>query len=668
MAAKRQGKSHGSGPMHGVLSDKIRYLKPITKTSIPQNLVFIDCESKCETSDNGLSEVQFLRLGVAIGVRREAGRWVRRSVLRFTEPEQFWEWLVNRTSKRRPVWLFAHNLCVDSTWVGTWERVDEGALVLSEICETCGKHSNRKCKSHTGFRGTCVISDPPIILSFLTRNGPIRMIDTMNYWKTSVAKIGIGIGHEKLMRPPDSYSPGEWFDYCQRDAEIIERAVCGVMDEWESEDCGHWGMTAAQLGFSSFRRTLKSKEILINHEEPHTSLERASYYGGQAEAYFIGKVDEPVWLYDVRSLYPSKMLTHWFPVQFLRMGKELDTKKCLAWMQFHAAIARVKVKIEGEGLPKRIPYDQKDSKQRVKVRIGGQVQYAIERLAFPVGTYTTVLAGPELMQALIEGTVIEILEIAWYRQAQIFREFVEKWFNKRPFPVTPETFARDLLCKTVLNSMSGYFAKHSMRWKDRPELAAVSRWGQWWGKNCDSGKVTKFRAIAGLVQELTEKGESRDSVPAIAAYITSYGRLQMRALRQLCPAHSILYQDTDSLMCLGAAKASLEARGLIGIPEIGKLIEKGYSESCYIHAVKDYEWGGQIVASGIKADATKIAPGRFSQEQWDGLPGILSRVPDGTVTVHREIVQLSRDRYPRTPTGSGWTLPPRLEDDSFLPF
>lgn len=660
MGTDRAGESNGGSELRVDHNSGPHYLRPTISTSVPSNLIFVDCESYRERLPKDRGEIQRFRLGVAIGVRREKGRVARRTIFKFDDTREFWAWAMGRTSPKRPMWIYAHNLAADCTWLGTWDMVDSGKLRFNEPCPSCGRMAKGKCKSHSVFRGACIISDPPVILAVKCDKGVIRMVDTINYWRTSVAALGDGIGLPKLPLPAQTAPQEDWFQYCQRDTEIIEQSVCQLMDKWEADDCGHWSTTAAGLGFAAFRRIAPEKQILINHSEPQISLSRAAYYGGQAEAYYLGEMKQKIYLYDVRSFYPRIMLDHWFPVEFMKMGKDLDPQSVKRKMQFHCCVARCTVRTMFDGYPKRLLDLDKHGKTKVAEYLDGQIVFGEPRLAFPTGEYQTCLAGPELARAIENRELVKIHEIAWYRSAKVFSNFIRIWYDRRPELVTPETFAQDLLCKTVMNSMSGRFGQRKRQWTDMPMLAAMTRWGQWIDVNAATGKVHKMRAIAGHVQELEESGEARHSFPAISAYITAYGREHMLWLRSHCPPQSVLYQDTDSLMCLQPASNNLQHYGLIGNGQIGYLRLVGTSESCHIHAVKDYEFGGKAVVAGVKPDAKRIASGRWKQDEWESLPSILSRLPDGSVRVRSVRVNLSRDRVGRIPTESGWTVAPHL--------
>jgi DNA polymerase type B, organellar and viral len=662
------GKSNGRGKVR--VNDGVpdHFVRPTAAASIPANLVFVDCESHREPFADGSGERQIFRLGVAIGIRWEKDRWTRRDVLRFTDIFEFWEWLLTRIAPKNPVWVFSHNLSCDSTWLGVWERVDDGTLSLNLPCPTCGRYDKRDCKAHHPFRGAAVVSDPPVILCFKSAAGIVRLVDTLNYWKTSIAKLGRGVGYPKILVLGPTPDDHVLFQLCETDAEIVEKSVCQLLAEWQANQCGHFASTAAGCAWAAFRRTIEPKQILIDHGEPHTGMERAAYYGGQAEAYYVGRVPERVWLLDVRSLYPHCMRDAYFPVQFLEMGRALELHAIRNRLLFDCAVAHVVIRTDRAGYPYRIPGGPRPIGFGDDGRPDKRVIFEPDRLGFPVGRYTTNLAGPELSRALHRGEVEQVIAVAWYRAAKLFGRFVDEWFARRPDQVTPATFARDLLAKTVLNSLAGYFGKHKLRWKDRPGLRPLHWWGEWHAIHAETGKVTRFRAIGGAVQELEEGGESRDSFPGIAAYITSYGREHMLWLRDQLPRQSVYYQDTDSLIVNADGLAALNGRDLVGAGELGKLKLLGELTGLTIHAVKDYQHDRGRTAAGIKFNAESVGPGVFQQEKWESIAEQWSRTPDGSVKVVSELIHLSRTRMPRRVQPDGWTLPPHVDTKTENPF
>lgn len=644
------------------------YVRPTSATSIPQNLIFVDVESRSRPDPEGGGVLQSFRLGVAISVQRFGDQWKRRDVLHFTTTFDFWEFVTSKATPKKPVWIFSHNLSCDAAWLGTWEQMEEQNLKLNVPCANCGEYQKGPCKDHHPFRGTAVITDPPVILCLRSRAGVIRMVDTMNYWKTSVYKLGQGVGYPKILILGSNPDDDVLFQLCEADATIIERTMCGLLDEWDHDQCGHFTATAAGLGWAAFRKTIAAKEILVCHDEPQISMQRAAYYGGQAEAFFVGAVREPVSLFDVRSLYPSVMRENRFPVEFLEMEENISPGECLRRLSFDCAVAHVVLRTERAGYPLRLRGGVKRVGLVPDVAVDGRLRIEPDRLGFPIGRYATHLAGPELLRAIARDECEEIISIAWFRSGRIFQNFVDIWFSKRPLHISPATFTKDLLCKTVLNSLSGYLAKHKIRWKERPDLRPLYRWGEWLGIQAQTDKITKYRSVGGAVQELEEPGESRDSFPAISAYITAYGREQMLWLREQCPPETVYYQDTDSLVLNCEGENVLRGRKLIGTGELGRLRFMHTLPGLVIHAVKDYEFEGHRVIAGVREKATVEGPGRFRQERWESIADQWSRGGVTEIRVGEEVVAFSRTRIPRPIGPDGWTSAPRVDTKTENPF
>jgi hypothetical protein len=644
------------------------FLRAAGATRVPHSCVFVTCQSKSELPIGGIGEIRTFATGAAVHARLEGGEWTRRNSITFTDNFDFWEWLAGRQTARDPVWIFANNLKENAAFLGVWDRVDDGILKLNVPCKKCGEYESDGCKGHKPFRGACVVSDPPVILVFATAKGVIKILDITNYLDTPLEKIGLSVGHPRIAVSSDEPGPEVLAQVVDADLTIIEKTMSGIIATWDREQCGAWATTAAGLSWAAFRQTVDYKQILIDHEEKHTAAERAGYYGGQAESFFIGRCVEPIHYLDVRSMYPSVMHSHRYPVHFLHEGHQRDPTHVLRRLAFDCAIARVTVRTERAGYPKRIVAEPRavDRSSPVRRRVGAAWQ--ADRLGFPVGEYSTTLAGPELRRAIERDELLEIQSIYWYRSAKIFTNFVESWFHKRPQVVDQQNYTDDLLYKTVLNSLSGKFGQHKQRWKDRPGIRAQARWGEWPSVRAETEEVTRMRAIGGYVQELEAGGESKDSFPGISAYITSYGREQMLWLREQCPERSVVYQNTDSLLVTDEGYYVLNQKGLIGTTELGRLRFVETLHNLEIFSLNDYQHDGGKVLSGVKAGAESVGGGQYRTNRVESIAAQWSRTPDGSVLVEPVLISLARDSISRTRNIDGWTTPPRFRAGDEVPF
>lgn len=636
---------------------------PITGTKghyVPSLCVFLDTETvSVQSQKSGIVHETF-KLAVAIKVQRERGQWGRRELCRFTRGDRLWHWLHGLESFRRPVWVFAHNLGFDLTVSGFWDHVNAGVWGTRDLWPIRGDRSEPVGKPKKPWRGSLVLTDPPTIVVMRSKKGSLRLVDTFNYFRGSIDQMGKSIGIDKLARPAPESGREEWFNYCRRDVEILERTVCGWLDQWACLDCGSWKPTAAGLGYSAWRSSLKGIKVIPDHSEQQLTYARGSYYGGQVEVFYRGEIgaETPreatrgngnrndghdaarglVYHLDVCALYPSVMRGRCYPSKYLAFEASPGMERLEARAQFHIPIACVTIESKEETYPLRTD----------------------KSYLHAVGRFRTYLAGPELLGAIRRGHVVKVHGVCWYQGADLFTRFVDRWLALRREHERSGDSTSALLDKVVTNSLSGKFAQHRVVWVDRPDLAAFLQFGEWQVWDRDTRKLSRFRAIGGNVQEYTFQGEGRESFPAISACITAAGRERMRELRAKCPARSVLYQDTDSLFVLPSGFEALAESGEIALAIPGKLQEVAQYTSLEVRGVKFYGNGDFVICPGLKKDAREIKPGKYNQSRFQRLADKLSEYDGPHIAVQATDFTPVGSLGNRIAGTDGWTLPPTV--------
>jgi len=670
MATHRPGARHGRLEVHRLNAWKSmsHVLARNEGTKIPQVCCFVDTESTAKPVGKSSKMRHTFRLGVATIVRREGGLWTRRNVIRFKKPGEFWKWLAGYESSRRPVWLFAHNAAFDITLLGFWDLLDRGAYSLDRQFPTARKHGRRKVKKPRPWKGTVVSGDPPTIICVRSERGTLRIVDTFNYFQTSLEKMGQDCKLPKLPFPDANATEQYWFDYCQRDVEVIERVMCGLLDRWEKQDCGNFQCTAAGLAWSAFRHHPKSVMPTVDHSEPHTSMARDAYYAGEVTAFYIGPVRPscgirdnpkfhnlqglnsrpigPVVYLDCCGFHSWIMQQHFFPMRFLKVQRNLSLEKFALGCTYWQPIARVLIESDTHAYPFR----------------------GVAGTLFPTGSYWTNLAGPELFQAATRGHVRQIAAVAWYIPGKPFDGFIADWWKMTQQAEQLHDASLIGLCKLVRNALSGKIAQREVRWRDQPGGPVKQPWGEWTEVNAQTKEVSRCRALAGHRQVQSDHGEGKDACPAIGAYITSYGRCRMEEFRHVAGQENVLYQAADALLCTIRGYDRLEAAGHVGKRALGKLEEKWRSDDVTIFGPKDYVHDGQRVIAGVKEKAVPIADGVFEQESFQNLESLLTRKPRPAVDVSKVTLTLRRESSARAVQPDGWTAPLRIVDKTALPF
>jgi len=594
-------------------------------TASPGHLICFDTETfpKKHGSKRG-AQLHTLRLGVASYVRLENQKETRRDKVRFTDADEFWAFVENKLHPRIPLWVFAHNIGFDLTVVRFWERFSNGWFALQNPVRE--NESNQEASERKGWgQGFMLLDDPPTVISGFDCCGRrLVFCDTLNFWRTSLATMGKSLGVPKMELPAFDRPDEEWFPYCERDVEVTEGCVLGLIRWIRENDFGRFRYTAPAQSLSAFRHRLMPIPIECHVEPDVRSLERETYYGGRLEAFFIGSVRAkrkgdnsqpgrrnsnrreaptgPVYELDVTSLYPHVMRSNEYPLQLVDSSFERGTVK--GWRKVLGGDCCALVYLEThEPFPCR------------RQNLG---------TIYPIGKFWTGLCGPELQRALDLDVIKACSGWSRYKLTDLFSEFVDTLFGMRAvFQEDGNTLYADL-CKMMLNSLYGKFGQLGAEWMDRPSLEPPRDWGTWGIVGAQSGVSREFRIIAGHCQEKIERDEIQTAFPAIAAYVTSYGREYMRELRETAGTENVLYMVTDAVYVTQSGFDRLNAAGLIGKRELGKLAIKHQGKTAEFECFHHLRVGSYQKRGSVKSSAKRLAGNRWEEIRFQGLRSIIS--------------------------------------------
>ena len=344
-------------------------------------MIFVDTETLNEEGRIGPGRHR-LRMGAAwqSKFKKEAREPYKEERYLFTDKRRFWEWVADRVSLRETLWVFAHNWNFD------------GAIL--DVSKTL---------PNMGWDCTKYINDgvPPVILTWSKGNLRFKMVDSLNYFRASLAEIGASIGMPKLAMPPDTSSKKDWESYMMGDVAILRAAILAYREFVLEHELGGMQNTLAGQAFVGYRRRFMPERIFIHSDERALTLERDGYHGGVTEAFYSGAVDEPLYVLDVNSMYPYIMANKPLPYHFRGYQRRYRPR---LWAKVrkerYAVVARCTVQTDAERYGKRI-----DGK-----------------LAFPVGTFQTVLTTPEIDHAERNGELLEIHDWAYYDSGILFAD------------------------------------------------------------------------------------------------------------------------------------------------------------------------------------------------------------------------------------------------------
>lgn len=598
-------------------------LKGQTKTTIPASFLFFDTETKADprTSKNG-EEHHRLWFGYAKAFRMEGGIETRKSDCYFDTIEGFWKFLFTRLDKKRPLYVFAHNLGFDSTIIDLFHAMDVYNL-------TCQYY---------------ILDDPPNYIQLSKDGCIINLIDTFNYWKVSVEQLGKALGVEKKQMPALDDSFESWKLYCKRDVDIIHKSITNLFEFQRKYDLGSFAVSAPSIAYATFKKCFMKHEIMIHDNEKALLLERNSYYGGLVKNFYVGKVtNKKIHCVDVNSLYPSMMLGL-FPSKLLRHYNNISVSELTKLVDKHGAAAEVVIRTKSNVYPMKHN----------------------DRLCDVTGDFVTYLCGAELIRALKSKDVAIVRSASLYKLDPIFSDYVNFFWKLRKEFKAKNDYVQEQFCKLLLNSLYGKFGQRGHNWVpitpdnlkilydtygvNLPANYAKGNIGinfpqgvtQWFPQELNI-PIT-VRTIGNRSNMKTVFNEHFESMPIVAGYVTSYAREKLRELINIAGETNVYYCDTDSLFVNDLGLDKLKKGGVMNDKELGFLKYEGYQTNSEFYGPKDYVFGPKVVCKGIRKNAKKLEDGSYEQLQFEGLKSVIKRGGDPFITI-KKITKKNNRQY-----------------------
>ena len=594
----------------GTINRKPHILKSEKSMAMPRHLLFFDTETWQNEKESGQIH-QSLRLGWACYYRREYGRHTERMEwLRFTQADEFWQFVVEHTHDKNRLWIIARNVAFDFTVVKGWTHLRRLGYKLKFF------HN----------KGTCNI------ISVGNKSKSIVLLDSMNWFVESLAKTGQRIGIPKLNINFKTCTENELSIYCKRDVEIEVENFKLFIKFLVSNNIARLCYTRGSTAMSAFLLRHYNTKIYIHNNKQAINMERASYKGGRVECFFLGVLkNDNYYMLDVNSLYPFVMRNNTYPVKYKKIRHKTSRDTLSGLLCNSAVTGRVLIETD-------LPI------------------YGIkrERLIFPVGRFWTTLTTPELKYAIANNHIKQVGDCVIYEQERIFESYVDTFYKLRQEFKSAGVAEYEELCKKMLNSLYGKFGQKGEEWEligecpgesDREEMVIDMK----------HKKIKRLRYLLGQVFLMTGVGECFDSFPAIAAHVTGYARMYLWSLMQKAGWGNYFYCDTDSLLVNEVGLCKLKS--VMSPTKLGFLKTDKGCGYVVIRGLKDYETKSKVVTKGIRKSAVCIADGVYTQEQWPSFRGLMRSEDSEAYIVKTVTKHLSRDYTKGNVTNNGVVLP-----------
>lgn len=572
---------------------------------IPRRILVFDTEAYRSAPVDGV-EYQTLRMGVCHYITLGRDRAIMdQEWFTFTTGQALAAYVDRQSRKDLTLYIYAHNIKYDLQLSGLYTLLIDMGYIPSLF----------------------VMEDPPTFIRLRKGRHSLVMVDTFNYWQYSLSEMGRQLGTLKLDMPSQDATLEAWETYCKRDVEVLSEYILTFIRFLADNDLSGMALTLAGQAFRSYRHRFMSSPIILHNRPQVLELERAAYYGGRTETFFIGQAPEQdYYKLDVNSMYPYVMKNELYPVEMEGYSEDIPVKRLAELCKLYYCIAEVSLNTQAAA-------------------------YAMVRgpkLIFPVGQFRANLHQVDIARALSRDEIIQVHKIAIYRSADIFSAYVDYFYTLKLEAERADNPVMRKMAKIFMNSLYGKFGQREIISKIIP-LDNPQGYKRLSGYSESLGQSVEVNYLGNALEVRYKGGESAYSFPAIAGAVTAYARAHLWYLIERAGLENVFYMDTDSLIVNPMGFNRLGPH--IDQEKLGALKLEGIERNFYIHTIKDYQYGPEIKVKGVPHSARPLGVDQWEYEQFRGAKTWIKEGMESGVKVY------TRVKHRKTPYDKGLILP-----------
>jgi hypothetical protein len=539
------------------------YIRDNKANVIPTRIVFYDCESYI--NDKKSYEEHVFRLATYRYYRLENGAYRLAEEKTVYTPSELWGSIAAKAKNKVNLWVIAHNQHYDFF-------VSNGLNELRRLgydLETFSFENNlfyARLRNGTGSK--------------------ITVVDSMNYFKTSIEEMGKRLGLPKLKVDFKNANDSELQVYNKRDVEILAEFFIKFLYWWRNNDLGKFGISIPQCALHAYRHKFMKTKILVHRDPAALELESRGYFGGRCECFYVGAVEgRKIYYLDVNSMYPFVMKNHKYPRRLLGIIENPSLNYLRKLTRTHCVVCETELDTPENAYPLKL-----------------------NKLIFPVGRFTTVLNTPELQYALYNNHVVKANKCAVYEAAQLFNDYVEYFYRlKQDAEKSGDALTRGF-AKLMLNSLYGKFGQQTKNYEPF-DYPALKEWGSELAIDASTGKVYKILFIDGRPYRRIDRAKlAAYTFIAIAAHVTSYARMVLWYMIKSAGIENVYYCDTDSIFV--NEEGYDRVKQYVG-DALGALKIEGVYDQAVFMAPKMYVLGDMKKHKGLTKNARPLAPNEY---------------------------------------------------------
>lgn len=491
----------------------------------PAAVMVLDTETRRTPTPAG--EDQTLRLWCA--------RWVRRRAQSGYQPADESHWgtdaaqlaaLIDaKTRGNQHLWCYAHNLGYDlqsSALLGHLAAIGWTISAVSSVSRylwlTMARHTDRCPKN-------LAKAPSPVKAAAKCRCVTVHFADTVHMWPMKLEAMGDLLGTPKLPMPADDADESEWVRYCMRDVDVAMCALLETMAFWDERKLGRWAITSAACGSNALRHQFGQQRPVLFDDPEGSEWDRSAIYGGRRQCWKHG--DLPPGRYaelDFQAAYAT-VGANW-PLPFKRG----------AWFD---GLANDDKRVDHPMISCIAECEVETDVPRFPVRVDGAVDY-------PVGRFTTTLAGPDIAWARETGCLRRIGRGQWHLLGTGYQPFFKRvldWGRPGQNELPPIVAAA---WKHFGRTVIGKFAQRGYKTRNTGMLSTETLLYEREASR-DDGINSALIHYGGYIWEVTEDGDGNNAYPAVTAFVESRTRVALGKAAEAIGQAAMVLCDTDGL-------------------------------------------------------------------------------------------------------------------------
>lgn len=543
------------------------------------------------------------------------------------------DWLIEHTRGRETTWIFTHNAALDLITTRL-------PLVLHaagyDVTDASLSGSAPWIRLARGSRRLCVVDS----FSWLPHT-PAELAD----------RTGVPLPRRKTDEADDDWAARSG----RHDLNVVTDAMESLLEWWDKYELGKWSVSGPSTGWHAMRHTPTPERVVIDPDPVRIAADRGAIHGGRRGAWLVGSRQlGPFLELDFANAYPA--IAAGLPLPS-RRGASFDSMALDNWRLTSdrwGIIADCTIVTNTPRYPVRFP--------------GGTF--------CPVGRFRTILAGPEITDALRLGDLAAVGPGITHQLNHHLRPWAE-WTlaTLRNYdgdvPVSAQLFA-----KHCSRAVVGKWAARAYERTDLGTAPTIS-WGFTEGWDHDSHARFSIVSLAGQQWSSTVAGDAEQAYPGIFAWIESATRVRLTRVIDAIGEGAIIQCDTDGLIVserlLGTAAARGSLRAPAGLPGAARtqwvleqlvpltdpldLRIKKTHKTIRVLGPQHVDKPGDRKFAGLPKLAREIEPDVYQYKQWPGLASQLSYGDPGHYLRPETTVRING------PYAPGWVL----EDGRVVP-